>query len=1083
MGGLKSNTHKFKWNLLLMVSAVLILLFSVLSVVAQDRTGIKISGRASAIGGEGLTISVTGAKGARTQTDQLGRFSVVLSALPDTLIFSAVGYQTRRLVVGATDQAINVELSPAAFDLGDVQVNTGYQLLRPNETNGTVAVINSDQLNARGGLNLLDRLVGQSSGLLLNIGKTNPNNPQNKTNISIRGLGTINGPLDPLIVLDGFIYDGDISNLNPLDIENVSILKDASAASIWGARAGNGVIVITTKKGKFNQRYETAFSSSVLVAALPDLSRSPQMGSADYIEVERTMFNSGYFDAQISSTPFSALTPAVEVLLAKRNGTLSAQAAEEALNRLKGIDARQSYLDEFYTHALTQQYGLNLKGGDSKHAFGLSVSYDRSLGETYAASDKVNIGLSNDFKVTGRLTLNTKVYFTGNKTASGRPAFGSLTTAGRVVPYLEFRDGAGNALPVAIAYRAAYTDTAGSGKLLDWKYYPADDYLHRTNKSARQEVFATVALKYRLLRGLNLDLSYQYQRQQTDGELLSDEQSYYARDLINSYSQLNRATGLVRYIVPRGGVLNSSEARQSSATARAQLNLLRTFGKHQLNAILGGEAKQTDASSASLTQYGYTADPLTFVNVDLVNNYPDFLRGSASSMGSGQFYTSTRYRFLSFYANGAYTYNGRYTLSGSIRRDGSNIFGANTNDRWKPLWSAGLGWLVSGEKFYKSALLPELRLKATFGYSGNVDLTKTALPIAAYASSPLTGLLTSRISSINNPDLRWEQLSQLSLGADFAFRDKRLSGSVAYFIKKGTDLYGPAPYDYTGWGRTETLVRNVADMRGNGFELDLHSLNLRAGDFNWRTDGYFTYSISKTVKYYTSTPNGLSQLLNTGTQITPIVGKPLYAVGALKWAGLDAGGNPQGYLAGQVSKDYRAIFAEANATGANIVYYGSASPLYFGSLINTFSYGRLSLAVNISYKLGYYASKPTISYPGLVLNGSGHSDFALRWKNPGDELKTNVPSFVYPVDENRDFFYTSSEVNIIRADNIRLDYINLSYKVGLRKLKKVFRALEVFSALQNGGIMWRANKFGVDPDYAGNIPPSRSYLLGLRGSF
>ncbi|QPH40555.1 SusC/RagA family TonB-linked outer membrane protein [Pedobacter endophyticus] len=1075
--------HTFKWNLLLMISAVLILLFSVLSAFSQDRTGIKISGKARAMGGEAVTLSVTGAKGGRSQTDQDGRFNISLSMLPDTLTFSAVGYKTLRLVVSSLDQLINVELSSAAVNLGDVRVNTGYQLLRPNETNGAVAVINSDQLNARGGSNLLDRLVGQSSGLLLNIGKTNPNNPQNKTNISIRGLGTINGPLDPLIVLDGFIYDSDISNLNPLDIENVSILKDASAASIWGARAGNGVIVITTKKGKFNQRYETSFSSSVFVSAVPDLFRSPQMSSSDYIEVERTMFNNGFFDARISSTPFAALSPAIELLLAKGNGTISNQSAEDALNKLKGIDARESYLNEFYTHALTQQYGLNLKGGDSKHAFGLSVSYDKSLGETHASSDKINISLSNDFKLTGRLSLSSKVYFTHNKTASGRPAFGSVSVGGSILPYLSFRDAEGNALPVATAYRSAYTDTAGQGKLLDWKFYPAEDYLHRKNNATQQEIFATVALKYRLLTGLNLDLSYQYQRQRSDLAALSDEQSYFARDLVNSFTQINRATEVIRYVIPKGGILNSSEGVLSSSTARAQLNLNRSFGAHQVNAILGGEAKGSDASSSSLTRFGYTQDPLTFVNVDVVNSYPNFLRGTSSIIGSGQSVSATQYRFLSFYANAAYTYHNLYTLSASARKDGSNIFGANTNDRWKPLWSAGLGWLISGEGFYKSIVLPELRLKATFGYSGNVDLTKTALPIATYNTSPITGLRTSRISSINNPDLKWEQLSQLSLGADFAFKDKRVSGSVSYFVKKGTDLYGPAAYDYTGWGRSETLVRNVADMRGRGAEVELHSKNLKLGDFNWNTDAYFTYSVAKTVKYSNAASAGLGQLLNPGTRITPIEGKPLYAIGGLAWAGLDEEGNPLGYLNGQVSKDYAAIFSAANRSGEGIVYYGSASPVHFGSLINTFIFRNIALSVNISYKLGYYAMKPTISYSGLVNNGIGHSDYALRWKEPGDESLTTIPSFIYPVDQNRDAFYASSEVNIFGADNIRLDYINLSYKPNWVKVKKVFRSLEVFTAIQNAGILWRANSFGIDPDYSSNIPPSRAYLFGLKGSF
>lgn len=1076
------NTYAMHRHLKRFAGIVLVIVLSSFICFAQRAAPVKVSGKVALSSAEVVMVTVRSSKNGGTETDKTGAFSLNISFFPDTLIFSCVGYKTEhRIITGKTDFLI-VDMITDARQLNEVEVNTGYQLLRPNEMNGTVAVITQDQLNARGGTNILDRIMGQSTGLLLNTGKNN-SNPQNKTNISVRGLGTINGPLDPLIVLDGFIYEGDLTNLNPLDIEEVSVLKDASAASIWGARAGNGVIVISTKKGKFNMPLRTSFSASVLIKALPNLNNSLQMGVADYIGVEKLMFDRGYYDGTIASAPHQALSPAVEIFLAQRKGSLNKTQADAALNELKGQDSRKAYLDEFYRNAVTQQYGLNLKGGSTKHSFSLSASYDNVFGENYDRSKKFNFSLSQELRLTKNLSLNARVYFTDGQSYSGRPVYNSLTVGIRALPYAAFRDSNGKPLPFASTYRSAYTDTAGKGKLLDWKYYPAEEYLHNTQNSHQQEIFASFGVKYKIIEGLNLDFGYQYQQQQSNSVALADEQSYSARNTINSYSQLNRNTGVVKYIVPVGGIRNENLNSSSSYTARTQLNFDKTLGAHQLNAILGVEARSSEANGSSSTQYGYYNDPLSFADVDVVGSYPHFITGNSQQIGSGRFLSATQYRFISFYTNIAYTYKDKYTLSVSARKDGSNIFGANTNDRWKPLWSSGLGWRLSDEKFYKIDALPELRLKATFGYSGNVDLSKTALSVAGYATNATTNLRFTRISSINNPDLKWEQLSQFNIGADFGFKNHRITGSVSYFIKRGTDLYGPSAYDYTAWGGKQQLTRNIADMSGHGLEFDIRTINLRYSNFSWQTNGYFNYNVSKTLKYYNSSSSGLYNLLGNSTSITPLQGKPLYATAAYKWGGLDALGNPQGYLNGELSTNYASILSEAIKTGNNVIYKGSSSPVVYGSLINTFQWRSLSLSMNINYKLGYSAMKPTISYSTLINNGSGHRDFEDRWQKPGDENFTNVPSFLYPANQNRDAFFAQSAVNVIRADNIRLDYLNLTYKLNSTTWKIPLRSLELYGVLQNGGIIWRANKVNADPDYKNNISPSKVYLIGLRGDF
>lgn len=1056
-------------------------ILSIIICAAQNPiTTQKLTGKITSIDGETVRATIRSKRNGMSLSQPDGQYSLNLKTLPDTLTFSAIGYITLTKVITKAE-ILNLKMTPNVQALNEVVVQTRYQTLKPNEINGTVSVISEQALQATTGTNILDRILNQSSGLLLNTGKS-PGNPQNKTNISIRGLGTIDGPLDPLIVLDGFIYEGDINNINPNDVENVSILKDASAASIWGARAGNGVIVITSKKGKLNQSLQIGFNANTIIESLPDLFAISQMETKDYIGIEKMLFDQGYFNDQITRFPFRALSPAVELMLQHRQGNLSAQQLQAKLDYLATQDSRQNYLDAFYTHAITQQYGLNLKGGSNNNSYYISAGYDHGLSETFAKNSRLNLKVSNDFKFSQKLTLSTLASYTAFNSQSGRPSYNSITTAGRTPIYLSFRDENGNPIPIDRFYRAAYTDTAARGKLLDWKYYPLDNHNHEYQTANRQEFFASAALKYKLADFLQLDLGFQHQQQRIENLSHAQPESYTARNLVNTYSQFNYTTQAVRYIVPVGGTLNSRFSNVASTTARTQLNLDKKLGVHAINAILGAEGRNVNNSSDGNNRFGYYADPLSFTDVDIVTRYPEFLTKSTSAIGGSASLSRTQQRFLSFYGNFSYSYQGKYHLSASARKDGSNIFGANTNDRWKPLWSAGIGWSISNESFYNLSFLPTLNLKATYGHSGNVDLSRTALPIAAYGSNTTSGLRYTRIVTINNPELKWEQLSQLDLKLDFATKKNRISGTISYYIKKGTDLYGTAPYDYTTWGRSAVLTRNVAAMKGTGIDLDLRG-KILVGKFQWNAELFFSRNESKTTDYYRSSGADLHGLLNGGNRISPIIGMPLYGIAAYRWAGLDANGNPQGYVGGQPSINYTAITGEASATGNNLVFIGRSSPLYFGALINTFSYQQFSLSVNVNFKLAYYFMKNSINYNSMIVSGSTHADYAGRWQQPGDENRTHVPSFIYPANANRGGIYNASEIHADRADHARLSYIRLAYMPNIATWGIGLRRLEMFGGLQNGGILWRRNRDHIDPDYNNQIPPTKQFTIGLRGSF
>ncbi|AYD47398.1 SusC/RagA family TonB-linked outer membrane protein [Arachidicoccus soli] len=1018
-----------------------------------------------------------------------GAFTVAIKS-NDTLQITHVGYNTERIRVTALSQDIKIRLQQQNNALEDVTINTGYQKLKPNEVNGSYVVIDNKKLNQQTGLNILDRLNGVTSSLLFNTGKQN-GNPQNSTGITIRGLSTINGPLDPLIVVDNFIYDGNINNINPNDVESITILKDAAAASIWGARAGNGVIVITTKKGHFNQKLQVDFNADLMVTDKPDLYYIPQISSADYIDFQQALFNKGYYNAQFTNKSHPAIPPAVQIFQDRKNGLVSAEDSAQQIDALKKIDNRQQFEKYFYRKGITQQYALNLRGGSRNIGWLLSGTYDKEMNNLRADYNKINLRFENTYLPVKNITVNTGVYYTNSTNTSGMTAYSTMSeiNSKQFVPYLNLAGQNGQSVPIIHNYNQRYTDTAGAGNLLNWGYYPLQDYKHSYGKTNIEELTAHISIGYHILKGLDASLMYRYDKQNTNQTNIQDTSSYYTRNLINTFSQLNRSTGTVTYIIPLGSILNKDYSSLNSYNLRGQLNFDRTFNQaHRINAILGVEVRKEWATSNGAIYYGYNANPLTnSSNLDYIDFYPNFVNGAKAKIPYGSTLSSTDNRFLSFFSNLSYNYREKYTVSASMRKDGSNIFGANTNDKWKPLWSTGLGWQLSKEAFYPLSWLPFLKLSATYGVSGNVDLTKTALPIGIYGQNTfgtisLPGL---SISAINNPDLSWERSYQTNIKLDFATRKNTLTGSLEYYMKKGTDLYAPTPYDYTTFGLTSTITANVADMKGKGVDITLHSVNINKA-FRWTTDFLYSYNQSVTTKYYASSSSAIQSFLGHGNMIMPVVGKPLYSIAAYKWGGLDANGDPQGYINDTLSTNYNAISQSSlnnGLKGGSIVYVGSANPTSFGAIMNNFSFKGFELSFNITYKLGYYLLKPALAYNGLATNGTNGADYAKRWQEPGDEHKTNVPAFVYPLNASRDGFYQLSEINVIKGDHIRLQFINLSYSFLARRYKLPFKNLQVYFNIANLGILWRANHDHIDPDFVNAIPDPKTYTLGVRANF
>jgi TonB-linked SusC/RagA family outer membrane protein len=1015
----------------------------------------------------------------KTISDQYGLFTIHDSRLTDTLIVSAVGYETTEEPNNVRG-LITITLKRKITTLAEVIVSTGYQDLPQERATGSFEKIDADLLNRSVSTDFLSRLEGVSSVYFDKRGI-------GSGAFSIRGRSTIFANAVPLIVVDNFPYDGDINNINPDDIESITILKDAAAASIWGVRAGNGVIVINTKKGKYKKSPALQFNSSITIGKKPDLFYAPAISSSDFIDVETFLFGKGFYNGDISnSTTRPPISPVVEILAKRRAGQLSATDSATQIDALRKLDVRNDLLKYFYRNSFTQQYTLSYSGGSDNMTYFLSAGYDRIFPNLLRNnSNRITFNSAASYTPVKFLEFTVSAVYTGIQSLSGNPAQ-NITSGGNksLYPYAQLADENGNPLPIIKDYRYSFIDTAGAGKLLDWKYRPLQELNEANNKTNQSDYRFDFTTSFKYNDHFSLAVLYRFEKQTAETKNLYSQNTYIVRNLVNRF--YNPATN--KYGVPLGEIMDRSFSSLLSHNGRLQANYSQTWqGVQDITAIAGAEIKQTQMQSSLYRVYGYSDDVLTYTNVDLIDNLPVY-GGLASSqpIPNPENFSAGVLRFVSLFANAAYTYNKKYTASFSARRDASNLFGVASNQKWVPLWSSGLSWQLDKEKFYRWNRLPYLRLRLTYGYNGNVDNSLSAFTTLRYTSGALfTSQQYAIVQNPPNPELQWEKTAVLNFGLDFSFKNDRISGSLEYYRKTGKDLIGFSPVDPTTGVQSTTLTftfkGNVAAMKGNGFDLILNTHNL-IGKLKWTSNLIFDYAASKVTRYLLANTNA-SSFLNYGTSINPVPGRPLYAIYSYPWAGLDpATGDPQGFLNGVVSKNYTAL---TNVTVDDLVYKGSAVPLFFGSLRNTFSWKNFSLSANILFKLDYYFRRTSVSYTSLFNNWIGHSDYIKRWQKPGDENFTNVPSLIYPNSNvNRDNFYISSEPLVERGDHIRLQDIALSYSIPGMKKKLPFKNLQVYTYMDNIGILWKANKAGLDPDYfSGGYPLPFTISFGIKTNF
>lgn len=1028
-------------------------------------------------------------------TDGSGTALIPKTFEDEVLQVSFLGYSSLEIPVR---NAVNIvlHLNDNTIDIVDV-VSTGYQNIPKERATGSFVQIDNQLLNRRVSTNILDRLDGVTSGLTFSKASSStgllPSN--SKTGISIRGTSTIDTKVsaDPLIVLDNFPYEGNLDNINPNDIESVTVLKDAAAASIWGARSGNGVIVITTKKGKLDQPLSIEFNSNFTVGEKPNLKYSRNyIKSSDYLEIEKYLFDQGYYDSDLANTmTYPAISGGVDIYSKQRSGEITEEQANNQLAKLKNIDVRDEIEKYFYQKSLNQQYALNVRGGTQKATYALTFGVDKNKNYLINSNyNRTSFSSSNTFRPIKNLELSANIIY--NRTSS---ILGSTYRSN--LPYNRLSDDNGNVLSVPYVYSDPFKKSMQDLGFLDWSYRPLEERDFTENKTTYSNVLLKAGATYAFTNFLKTQIQYQMENETGKNTNFNNENSFYARNLINTYTQYDADSKSFQYPFPKGGILGQVDMETKANSFRWQLNYDQNFSdKHQINAIAGAEIRQVINSSRTNNLFGYDED----LGISVTNlNYDTYYSVNPAAYGTRLLPavdgdvapTEFTNRFVSYFANASYEYNKRYIISLSGRQDGANIFGVNVNDKVTPLWSSGLAWNISNESFYKFKLIPYLKLRTTFGFNGNV-YNASAYLTAEYSTSSLTRARIATIKSPPNPELRWEKIKNLNFAIDFASINNRVAGTVEWFDKVGDDLIQNtilAPS--TGFA---TYKANSAQVETQGLEINLTSQNIK-GSFNWTTNFIFNYIKDKVKKYDTKYSNAELALYNSNLAyvggIFPVEGNSLFGIYSYKSAGLDpTNGDPQGYLNGEISKDYATLINGSD--NSLLVYHGSSRPTTIGSFRNTFSYGDFTFSANILYKLNYHFRKVSANTNYTQTLTFINSDYSNRWQISGDEIKTNIPSFTYNTNDNRNNFYQSSEILVEKGDHIRLQDISLAYNLSNRWCSSIhMKAVQLYGYINNIGLLWRANKSGIDPDYnqnlysgyTGNIVAPRTYALGIRANF
>lgn len=914
-----------------------------------------------------------------------------------------------------------------------------------------------------------------------------------------------------MIVVDGFPIEGGLKSVNPDDIETITVLKDAAAASIWGVRAANGVVVITTKSGT-REKPTLDVSYFLTVNQKTDLKDLHLMTTEQSVDLQLESIYKGfwmpailgmmvdypanqvqqaYYDSWINKID---PTNPMDMYELYYDEVMSDPSFQKQIADLKKINLQDQYAKYLLRRAVGNRLNLSLRGGTERSDYYISAVYDRQLLESIGdKSNNLLFNLKHNYKLARRLTLSSSVNIEYTNADNNGIGVAEIQSD---YPFQGLLDAKGNRMQHYMISSTAVQGLEGQGYMSYTKNLLDDQELN-DNTSNTFSARLNAALKLNIIEGLDVETRFQYERGYSKTENLIKSTHSSLRKIINDYSIWDAATESLNYQVPLGDKLEESRNDYEAWTWRSQLTFNKDWNdsKHMLAAVLGHEMRMYKTSSHSQSLYGYDPVSLTYAPVNEEQLAMDKIRPwfGEFMMGDSGRWNLNRYgevdnRDLSVYLNAAYTFNSRYTLSASGRIDQSNLFGNDSDYKYNFIWSTGLSWRISEEDFAKTDWMDQLLVRLTYGIGGNVNKDFYPVLMGVKDYQPGVGHYIY-LTNPANKDLTWEKSTTVNAGVDFAFLTNRISGSLDYYHKKGTDLLGRVALDPTNGFESATV--NFASVVNQGVEFTLNTVPLKINGFTWNLGFNISYNHNEVTKVDvegSTEENLLAPAPPLGENGIAVKGKPLGRLYTYNYAGLDKTGSPLLWENGE-----KVGVEEYNQSPEALVYMGTTEAPWAGGISTSFEYKGITLAANATYKFGHKFRLP-VSSP---VTDYGYNTIADRWRQEGDENYTMVPALpdgmsFYSFDIAR--YYEMANIHVRDAAYLRLNEISLGYRLPQRFLAKgPVKAIDVQFQVRNA-CLWTKNKENVDPEAviasstyiscgSYGLPQPRSFILGIKATF
>ena len=1033
-------------------------------------------------------------KGVATDID--GNFSLPATN-GDVLSVRMIGMKTQSITYTGQNN-LSVSLAEDAILTEEVVV-TGFQEVNRKLFTGASESLKMDDIRPQGMVDVSRVLEGQVAGVNVdNVSGTFGTAPR----IRIRGNASLNGNNQPLFVVDGVILEdlsnvntddfisgnantltsSSIANLNPSDIESFQILKDASATAIYGARAANGVIVITTKKGKSGElrvNYQANFSGKLR----PTYNQFDLLNSAEEMSVYRELASKGLVDISTSvrARNYGALGK-MYTLIASHDinwgpgGTLN----EEFLNQYE--NANTDWFDVlFRDFGLQQQHSLSFTAGNEKSNSYYSISYLGDQGQTIADKvDRFTATARNTYFISDQFTFGLKLNASyrdqlapGTRNRELDPITGQFNRDFDINPYSYSINTARSIRPY---------DQDGNLEFFRRNYAPFNILHELENNFINIEVLdvsAQTNFDYEPVKDLTLNgvLQVRYANTQRDhiitensnqAEAFRAADTQFIQDANNLLFRDPDNPGLNPVVVlPEGGLNYLDQSDLLNFFSRVSGNWSKTFSDvHEVNMLAGQEIRLTNRTTSSATGLGVVFESGGVVVTD--PNIIEFFNQQNIDIFT---LDEERDRFIGWFVNGGYAFDSKYVANFTFRYDGSNQLGRSQQARYLPTWNVSGAWNLYNEPFAEAIpLLEDIKIRTTYGVSGN-------LPPSASAILNIQSDVTVRptdiepqlfIEDLTNTELTWEKLREFNIGMDFSMMSKRINVNVDYYIRNSFDLIGVVQTG--GIGGQGLKVGNFADMEIEGFEFSINSVNWDRNGFTWRTNLNMGYSRDQ----ITNLDFGPRFVDAIGQNGAGVLGRPRRSIYSANFAGLNSQGIPT--FVGQEGQTVLQLdLQEREGLEDILVFEGSAEPRGSGGFTNTFNYKGWNLSVLFSFKFGYKIRLNDAFFANYTDFDALPGELVDRWAVPGDENLTNIPTIVNRNEAQADGnislayqLYNKSTERIASGDYVRLKTIRLGYQLPKAFINRLGLATANVSVEgQNLALIYsdRENLRGQDPEF------------------